>query len=85
VKEWTAANKDKLRADTMRKLAPLLEDPEFRSEVMEKKSMAATELCLWVHALKLYYDTNIIVEKKNRSARLPSARSKRQLPEIEAT
>jgi dynein heavy chain len=94
VKEWTGVNKDKLTREKMLRLAPVLEDPEFKPEVMENKSRAATALCQWVHALKLYYATNIIVEPKKQNLAVAErdkqaalsavAESKRQLAEIEA-
>lgn len=94
VKEWTAQNKDNIPKAKIQRLLPILQSEDFKPEVMEKKSMAATALCLWVHALKMYHDVNIIVQPKkeklavaeaNKKAALEAVEeSKKKLAEIEA-
>jgi len=93
VKEWTAQNKDKISSEKMAKLQPVLDNPEFKPEVMQTKSMAATALCQWIHALKMYHDVNVVVEPKkqklaiaeqNRLNALEAVEmSKKKLKEIE--
>jgi dynein heavy chain len=55
------------------KVAPILTDPDFSAEVMEKKSAAAANLCTWVTAIYTY--NRIYVKVKPLMDSLEAARA----------
>ncbi|EAY20602.1 Dynein heavy chain family protein [Trichomonas vaginalis G3] len=66
LKDWIGLNKDKISPVKMQKLRVVLDNPDFAPEVMSSKSQAMGTICLWVHAIELYYNVNVEVEPKRR-------------------
>ena len=57
-------DKDNISDETIAKLAPYIEMPEFTPEVVGKGSVAAKGLCSWVRAMFVYNKVAKVVEPK---------------------
>jgi len=59
-------DKDNIPPATIKKITGYYDDPEFAPEVVSKVSKAATSLCMWVRAMKVYDEVAKVVEPKRQ-------------------
>jgi len=59
-------DKDNIPPATIKKIVVYYDDPEFAPEVVSKVSKAATSLCMWVRAMKVYDEVAKVVEPKRQ-------------------
>ncbi|GIQ83503.1 dynein heavy chain, partial [Kipferlia bialata] len=59
-------DKDHIKESIITKIQKYINDPEFKPEIIAKKSVAATSLCMWVRAMNLYHHVAKNVEPKRQ-------------------
>ncbi|GIQ83153.1 dynein heavy chain, partial [Kipferlia bialata] len=74
-------DKDHIPAKTLRKLRKYIQDPEFVPKKVERVSVAAMSLCMWVIAINTYAKVAATVEPKK--LRLKEAQEELQLQQSE--
>jgi len=57
-------DKDNIPDSIINKIKPYIDNPNFKKEVIERVSKAATSMCLWVRAMEKYYWVSKIVKPK---------------------
>jgi dynein heavy chain, axonemal len=62
-------DKDNIPESVITEVEPLVKDPEFTFEVVDKASKACSGICLWVHAMHTYYFVAKNVEPKKAKLR----------------
>ena len=60
-------DKDNIAPAAIKKILAYYDDPEFQPEVVAKVSKAATSLCMWVRAMKVYDEVAKVVEPKRQA------------------
>ncbi|KAL3899976.1 MAG: hypothetical protein SGPRY_012546 [Prymnesium sp.] len=60
-------DKDNIPPKVMKQIIKYYEDAEFVPEVVERQSLAAKSLCMWVRAMKVYDEVAKIVEPKKQA------------------
>ena len=60
-------DKDSIAEKTINSVKVVTELEEFRPEVMQKASIAATSMCKWVLAMEKYYRVSVSVEPKRKA------------------
>ena len=60
-------DKDAIKAPTIKKLKPYIDNPEFTPEKVKSVSSAACSLCMWVKAMYTYYHVARTVEPKKEA------------------
>eukprot|EP00961_Rhodomonas_salina_P215584 2912310-Rhodomonas_salina.1 len=60
-------DKDAIKENTIKKIAPYIANPDFTAENISKVSKACTSICLWVCAMHQYYNVSKMVEPKKRA------------------
>ena len=59
-------DKDNIPPATIKKIIKYYDDPQFTPEAVERQSMAAKSLCMWVRAMKVYDEVAKVVEPKKQ-------------------
>jgi len=59
-------DKDNIPPAVIKKIIVYYDDPEFQPEVVAKVSKAATSLCMWARAMKVYDEVAKVVEPKRK-------------------
>jgi len=59
-------DKDNIPESVINEVDPLVKDPNFTFEVVDKASKACSPICLWVHAMHTYYHVARNVEPKRQ-------------------
>ena len=57
-------DKDNIPPKTIKQIIKYYDDPQFTPEAVERQSMAAKSLCMWVRAMKVYDEVAKVVEPK---------------------
>ncbi|KAL6609170.1 dynein heavy chain and region D6 of dynein motor-domain-containing protein [Neocallimastix sp. 'constans'] len=57
-------DKDNIPDAVINKIKPYIDNPNFKKEVIERVSKAATSMCLWVRAMEKYYWVSKVVKPK---------------------
>jgi len=60
-------DKDNIPPKVMKQIIKYYEDAEFVPEAVERQSMAAKSLCMWVRAMKVYDEVAKVVEPKKQA------------------
>ena len=60
-------DKDNIPDNIINKIKPYIDNPNFKKEVIERVSKAATSMCLWVRAMEKYYWVSKIVKPKREN------------------
>ena len=59
-------DKDNIPPAVMKKIIKYYDDPQFTPEAVERQSVAAKSLCMWVRAMKVYDEVAKVVEPKKQ-------------------